>query len=334
MKTSIKWLLFIILIAVLFLGGFYYSQKQKPEKSSLTALQIGYQPSTHQIAEMTAWEKGWWQEGLAKFGIKEITEKEFIGGAPEMTAMLSGEIDVAYVGATPPLSAIDKGLDAKIVAAVQTNGSSLILKTELSHKYSGPSDLKGLKIAIIPTTSVQEAVLIKWLKDNNVDPKEIDLKSMGGGEAVTAMKAGAVDGAFLHEPYPSIIELEGSGKIVLRSSQMWENHPCCVLLISGRILRDYPEVAEEILSIHKKATEYNTAHPDEAAEIFSRKVGLDLGQVKYSLETWDGQWIADPNPIIGGVLEFAKIHFDLDYIKKLLTESEIFDASFWDKLAK
>ena len=30
-----------------------------------THLRIGYQPSTHQIAHVTAMEKGWWQEDLA-----------------------------------------------------------------------------------------------------------------------------------------------------------------------------------------------------------------------------------------------------------------------------
>ena len=35
-------------------------------------LNLGYQPSTHQLAAMVAAEKGWWEEDLAKFGIDEV----------------------------------------------------------------------------------------------------------------------------------------------------------------------------------------------------------------------------------------------------------------------
>ena len=37
-------------------------QEKMPGK--ISTLRIGYQPSTHQIAEMVASEKGWWAEDL------------------------------------------------------------------------------------------------------------------------------------------------------------------------------------------------------------------------------------------------------------------------------
>jgi NitT/TauT family transport system substrate-binding protein len=68
-------------------------------------LRIGYQPSTHQMAEVTAMAKGWWQQDLAPYGIVNVSDKVFPSGPPEMQAMLAGELDVAYVGAAPVLSA-------------------------------------------------------------------------------------------------------------------------------------------------------------------------------------------------------------------------------------
>lgn len=62
-------------------------------------LRIGYQPSTHQMAEITAMSKGWWQQDLAPFGVENVSDKVFPSGPPEMQAMLAGELDVAYVGA-------------------------------------------------------------------------------------------------------------------------------------------------------------------------------------------------------------------------------------------
>ncbi|MCK4399214.1 MAG: ABC transporter substrate-binding protein [Methanophagales archaeon] len=120
-------------------------------------IRIGYQPSTHQIAHMTAMEKGWWEEDLKMFGVEKVTDQEFPSGPPEMQAMLNGEIDVAFVGVAPFIAAIDDGLDAKIVAGIQTNGSHLALRPGIN--YTSPEDLRGLKIATFPFCSVMDIVL-------------------------------------------------------------------------------------------------------------------------------------------------------------------------------
>jgi NitT/TauT family transport system substrate-binding protein len=140
-KSSIL-ILTLLLIASIFVSGCASNKEGADENvtaeaPAITELNIGYQPSTHQIAYMTAYEKGWWQEDLAPYGIKEINEYVFPTGAPEMQAMLAGDLDVAYVGAAPVITALSQGLDAKIVAPVQINGSSLVLRPE--YEYKSPS---------------------------------------------------------------------------------------------------------------------------------------------------------------------------------------------------
>ena len=73
--------------------------------------------------------------------LKKLTNIQFPTGAPEMQAMMAGDLDVAYVGAAPAITALSQGLDAKIVEPVQINGSSLVLRPE--YKYKSPADLKG-----------------------------------------------------------------------------------------------------------------------------------------------------------------------------------------------
>ncbi len=211
---------------------------QMCEAREIKELHIGYQPTTHHIAEMTAMEKGWWKRDLERFGIEKVTDTEFLSGPPEMTAMMAGELDVAYVGTAPPISAIDKGLDAKIVAAVNINGSAIVLLPELAANYTSPEDLRGLKIATYPPGSIQDTILKKWLKDNGIDPEnDLEIVPMGTGDAISAIDARAVNGVFLPNPSPTLIELEGAGKIVVLSGDMWPNHACCCLLASGELIR-------------------------------------------------------------------------------------------------
>ncbi len=299
---------------------------------AITELNIGYQPSTHQIAYMTAYEKGWWQEDLAPYGIKKINEYQFPTGAPEMQAMLAGKLDVAYVGAAPAVTALSSGLDAKIVEPVQINGSSLVLRPE--YKYESPKDLiqdPKLKIATFPTGTIQDTLLREWLKENGIDPeKDVTIIGMTPGDAVTAITTKQVAAVFLPHPSPTIVEKEGNGRTIVQSGEMSPNHACCVLLVSGKLIREHPDLVEQIVKTHIRATEYNTEHIDEAAQIYSNKTETDLETVRASLNEWDGAWITDPALIENSTVDYARIQYELGYIQKPLTKEEIFDTSFYE----
>jgi len=303
------------------------------EAREIKELHIGYQPSTHQIAEMIAMEKGWWAEELKRFGVEKVKDVEFESGPPEMSAMMAGELDIAYVGTSPPITVIDKGLDAKIVAGVQNKGSDLVLLPELAANYTSPEDLKGLKIATSPAGSIQYTILNEWLLDNGLDPdKDVDIREMLSGEAISAIEARAVDGVFLPAPSPTIIEEEGAGKKVVQSGKMWPDHACCCLLVSGELIREHPELVEQIIRIHINATEYIKEHPDEAAEVFAKKTGFDLEKTKKSFTRTDMEWVHDPYPQISSGLEYARVNYEMELTNKLLTEEDLYDTSFYDRI--
>jgi len=303
---------------------------QPQTTSEVTGIRIGYQPSTHQMAEITAMDKDWWQQDLAPYGVRNVSDKVFPTGAPEMQAMLAGDIDVAYVGAAPVLSAISTGLDAKIVAGVNTQGSDLVVRPDLD--YTGPQSLKGMKIATFQAGTIQDTILRNWLKQNNISPdNDVQIIGMGPGDAITAITAGKVDAVFLPTPSPSVIVAQGKGKVVVHSGEMYPNHTCCVLVVSGKLIREHPEIVAQIIRTNDKAVDYNLKNLDEAAAIYANKTGTKLDDVKASLKEWDGNWDSDPNLIVGPVLDYAKIQYDLGYIKTPLTKDQLFDLSFYKK---
>ena len=112
---------------------------------------------------------------------------------------------------------------------------------------------------------------------------------------------------------------------------MEPNHVCCVLLISGKLIRDHPDIVEQIVRTHIKATEYAKAKNDEAAQIFSNKTSEDLETVKTSLKEWDGELITDPELIENSTVDFSNVLYGLNYTQKPLTKKDIFDTSFYEK---
>jgi len=320
----------ILVAAVVLVSLGCISLPEKKPVEKITTLKIGYQPSTHHIAEMVAAETGMWQSDLKPLGIAEIKEFVFQSGPPEMQAMLAGDLDAAYVGVAPPISAIAQGLDAKIVAAVSINGSNLVFRTGLA--YNGPRSLERLSVGTFPPGSIQDIILKKWLKENGVDISKVKIIPMGPGDAITAILAGKVDAVFLPQPSPAIIGLAGKGRSVLTAGEMWPNHAANCLVVSGKMIREHPDLVEQIIRTHINATNYANAHPLEAAEIYAKRTQQDQKAILYSLQTWDGRLISDPRIEIPSVLEYARVNYELNYTPRQLVEEDLFDTSFYEKV--
>jgi len=323
-KILLLGMLLVLVIAVSFSGCLDNSNATK------TDVIIGYQPSTHQMAYTAAKAMGWWDANLSQMDeVKNVSDKSFPSGPSEATALASNAIQVAYIGAAPLIPSIaQNNSELKIIAAVQINGSSLIIPTNAT--YTGPSYFEGKKIATFPPGSIQDTLMKQWLIDNGVNLSNVEIKGMDSGEAQTALKAGSVDAVFLPHPAPSIIVAAGDGKVIMTSGEMSEDHACCVLAVSQSFIDKHPDVVAEIVKIHVEATKFVQDNPEEAARYYSNITGVSEAIVLQSIQEWDGQWISDPHIIEDYVVAYAKSQYEQGLSPRPLTKEELFDTSFYD----
>ena len=331
-----KTIITIIIVAVLFgIGiGYYLYIPGEPQGEELTVLRIGYQPSWHHTSEFIIVDKGW----LQKITKLKVEEKEFPTGPPEMEAFIAGELDIAYVGAAPPIPAIAKGMKAKIVAVVNTEGSSLVLRPDL--EFVNARSLKGMRIGCYPPGSIQDTILRYWLKENGLQPGvDVEIIAMGPREQIEALRAGAIDGIFAPDPMPYVALVNGYGKIVMSSGEMWPHHPCCVLLMSEDLLMNHRELAKEVLALHILAQEYikNQENKDEVIHIITNRLDIPSsvasffpGTTKFETDPHNSRWLK-------GIDYMCQVHYELGYTKTpegqliRLTHNDIVDMSLYDE---
>jgi NitT/TauT family transport system substrate-binding protein len=76
--------------------------------------------------------------------------------------------------------------------------------------------------------------VIKVIDKTHIE-KTIYVASMTPQEMEAGLKDGTIAGFISWEPYPAKTVSEGYGRYLVNSSEIWENHPCCVLAISDNI---------------------------------------------------------------------------------------------------
>ncbi|MCS7144476.1 MAG: ABC transporter substrate-binding protein [Archaeoglobaceae archaeon] len=287
--------------------------QEKPSETKVQEIKVSYQPSWHHTALFVIIEKGWDEKVLgAKF-----KTTSFPSGPPQMEAFAAGEHEVAYVGAAPPLSLFSKGFDAKIVAVANTEGSSLVAVPGV--EYNGAKSIEGKKIMTFPPGSVQHTMLMKWLKDNGVDLSKVEVKSGGPEEIREALKAKAIDFGFVPDPTGYVAEIEGYGKIVATSPDIIPNHPCCIVLMRGDLMKENREIAVKIIALHIIASEF-AKDPKNKEEV--KKILIKWLNVKESVaDTYPGSTNLQTDPRIKEWIEGLDMLCEAQYQLKITKDT-------------
>ncbi|WP_458404853.1 ABC transporter substrate-binding protein [Methanobrevibacter sp.] len=297
----------IVVIAVA--GGYFFLG------GSGDTVTIGYLPSDHDAALFVADAQGKFQEN----GINTKLV-QFNNGGDLMTAMASGDVDVGYVGITPVLSSIAKGVPVKVISAAQTEGSGIVVAKDSG--INDVSDLAGKKIATPGEASIQHMLLTYYLEQNGMSINDLKVSSMKVPSMNDALKTGKIDGMITFEPYVTIAEKNGAA-VLAGSQDILPDHPCCVVVASDKYIENHPNETQKILEIHENATDFINENSDEAAGMLPSDIVSDVEVEKVSMSSF---------PFISGlnesykqdVMDFMDLEVDLGVLKEPISQDKIF----------
>ena len=299
----------VAVIAIAAIGGYFLMG------GANDTVTIGYLPSDHDAALFVADAQG-------KFAENNINTKlvQFNNGGDLMTAMASGDVDIGYVGITPVLSSIEKGVPVKVISAAQTEGSGIVVGKDSG--INSVSDLAGKKIATPGEASIQHMLLTYYLEQNGMSIDDLKVSAMKVPSMNDALKTGKIDGMITFEPYVTIAEDSGAD-VLVDSSEILPNHPCCVVVASDDFIKNHENETRTILEIHENTTAYINNNTDEAAGLLPDDIVKDVEIEKKALAGF---------PLISGlnesykqdVMDFMNLEVELGVLKKPISEDKIF----------
>jgi NitT/TauT family transport system substrate-binding protein len=306
--------LFVLLTLALFIiiGNFGLGE------GAAKPVRIAYlQSDIHQLACWVALEKGFYK----KEGLDVEVGGIFKAGPEEMSAFAAGALDMGYVGEAPATTAVANGSAAvTVLAQVNTEGSAIVVSDD--SPVMSIQGLLGKRVAVPGHSTVQDFLLRKALVKFGVKPQKVKIMVLKPPEMIGALRTGQIDAFIAWEPYPAKAQSMGVGKVLIASSEIWEAHPCCVLVANNRFLKARPEEAKAMVRAHVKATDFINTHPMEASHIGVKYTGMDLRTVNLALQNVNYTYTLS----IEGEKEYVEFLSQLKYIKVI--DSKAFVSRF------
>jgi NitT/TauT family transport system substrate-binding protein len=146
----------------------------------------------------------------------------FSAGPSALQAFLAGELDLLYVGPAPiiHLATRSKKDRLRIIGGSTMGGAGFIGKGD-SFPPSKVS-FSGKKIAIPELGNTQDSSLRFYLLQHNLTERDVKIFPLSTAEILTTLRRGEIDGAWIVEPWLTILKKEGAGTILFREEELWE----------------------------------------------------------------------------------------------------------------
>jgi NitT/TauT family transport system substrate-binding protein len=287
---------------------------------SATNSWVGY--SGHYVAI----KKGFFaQEGL------NVQDKLFPTSTEEITALLAGKLDIAWLTSGDTIQAVDKDPSLKVIYLVDySNGADGIL----ARNVATPKDAKGKSLA--RENLLFERVLMQaYLKQGGLTESDLKIQDMPAPDAGTAFATKKVDMAVTFEPFLTKNATLGGGKVVFSTKDT--NLIADVIVVRDKLIQTRRKDLQAYLRAVDKAVKLVNAADPEALKIAAEKMSVKPEEVKeqltgvklFDLESNKSMGFQKSNPksLIGNLELTAKAAEEFKLISKPIKIESLYDDS-------
>ncbi len=266
----------IILLSVL---GISLSSSDSTHENKL---RIAYFPNIGHVIPIVGIENGSFEKNIGNQ--TKIETRVFDSGPQAIEALFANSVDLAYVGPGPAINGFlnsqNNGL--KILAGAASGGTSFIVHPD--SEINSISDFEGKKIAAPQIGNTQDVSLRYHLSENGLKSAEkggsVIVYNISNPDIYTLFVKGDIDGAWVAEPWASILETELGGKRLFHEEELWpENEFASVLLIGNvNYIEKNPTIIKNFLESHHNTVTWINDNPVETRTVFNNFLDSHLGQ--------------------------------------------------------
>lgn len=250
-----------VAVATTFLPGPNEVQAQAADHGPADELNIGYFANLTHAPALIAQSQGILQDHLGEDGTK-VESQIFNAGPAAVEALNSGAIDAAYLGPNPALNSYlsSHGDSLNVVSGVAYGGASLVV----NKKITQPEELAGSNLASPQFGGTQDVALRNYLKDLDLK-QDATVTPSSNGTVAQLFGRGEIDGAWLPEPYASLLVEKNGGHRLVNEAELWPEgkFPTTVLVVSKEFMASHPQTVQKLVDANTEAIDWLTQADDK-----------------------------------------------------------------------
>lgn len=287
---------------------------EEPEEKALTKVTLNEVAHSIFYAPMyVAIEEGYFEdEGI------DLDLVCGFGADKTMTAVISGEADIGFMGSEASIYTYAEGATDYVVNFAQLTqraGNFLVAREEMPD-FSW-EDLKGHLVLGGRKGGMPEMVFEYILKQNGIDPeKDLEInQNIDFGSTAAAFAEGQGDFTVEFEPGATSLESEGKGYVVASLGEDSGYVPYTAFSAKQSFIDENPDIIQGFTNALQKGMDYVQAHtPEEIAKIIETQFPeTDLETITtivsryYEQDTWKSNLIFEESSfdLLQDILESA-----------------------------
>lgn len=247
-----------------------------PANDPRQAVTVGFLPVTcHLTCPVTDYSSKTSTTGT-RFDSQRYTEFP-----PIAEALKARQLQATFMIVPLAMKLREQGVPVKICYLGHRDGSEIIVRKNDPAKSL--RDEKGKTFAIPSPYSNQNLVIHKLMEDQGLKPDDITFKVLPPPDMPTALATGVIDGYFVGEPFCAQAEMDGSGRVLYLSKDIWPHFISCALVVHEDLIKKRPEVVRDLVRGIAQSGAWAEHHRLEAAALVAPYFRQDPKILKYVL---------------------------------------------------
>ena len=281
-------------------------------------IRVAFFPSIVHAVPIVGIENGIFVENLSQ----KIDVKIFDSGPQVIESLFSNSIDIAYVGPGPVINGYLKsdGEALKILAGAADGGASFI-----AQKDSGLDSIEnfdGKRIAAPQISNTQDVSLRHYLSTNGLQPVEkggtVYVLNISNPDIYTLFAKGDIDGAWVPEPWATMLVQDLDGIRIFNESQFWPDKQFSSVLLIGRTdyVENNPKVIQNWIESNEKTVQWINNNPEQTKKVYSEFLTDYMGKTLPDeiIDESFSNLIITSDPLKKSVYTFAERADSLGYL--------------------
>lgn len=186
----------------------------------------------------------------------------------------SGQCDFAIMPWTRVAGGAAAGESMIVVAGSGIEEAALVVRRGLA-----PEEVRS--VSIPREGGIKDLTAMALIENMGWKDVEI-LRQPSGDGAIIALFGQGADAASMVEPYATLMEELGVGRVIRRTGDVWKGAPGCSLTTTRALIETQPDLVQAVVDVHLRAVERVREDPGQAATIAARYIGVDSKSIHRS----------------------------------------------------